>query len=146
MARLGRSHDVRARPDRERQAQPTVNAYGLLYGATELSSPWVPVLDPVKNVKSQLTLPLLDRENTPSSKAANPVLASWRYFGTEAIWNSQQNSHSDAMDQDGRVWWMSQIRSPQNPPAIAARPAAARHGLLPRTRSRTIGDFTQNAR
>jgi hypothetical protein len=137
-------HDLIASDKRN----PTVNAYGPLYGATELSSPWVPVLDPVKNVKSQLTLPLLDREGTPSSAAANPVLASWRYFGNEKIWTSQQNSHSDTMDQDGRVWWVSQIRSPQNPPAYCSKGAGnpSADYYAQDQKQGNPGDFTQNSR
>ena len=41
-------HDL-ALTDRRK---PTVNPYGLIYGATELGSDDVPVLDPVRNVKS----------------------------------------------------------------------------------------------
>src|SRR5690242_1604245 len=46
---------------------PTVNANGLIYGAPEESTDLVAVLDPVKNVASQLKHPYRD-PNTPSSK------------------------------------------------------------------------------
>src|SRR3954469_22840580 len=45
--------------------KPTVNAYGKLYGSTEDSTPDVPVLDPVKNERSSLHVPVRDA-NTPA--------------------------------------------------------------------------------
>jgi hypothetical protein len=133
-------HDLIASDKRN----PTVNAYGPLYGATELSTAHIPVLDPVKNIKTSLVLPLLDK-NAPSPLLANPVLAPWRYFGNEAIWISQQNSHSDAIDQDGRVWWVSQIRSPQNPPAYCSKGAGNPSAdYFPQDQKQP--GFTQNSR
>src|SRR5262249_26858524 len=57
-------------------------------------------------------------------------------------------SHSDTMDQDGRVWWMSQIRSPQNPPAYCSKgsgqPSAE---FFPQDQKQGApGAFTQNSR
>ncbi|HYU12631.1 MAG TPA: carboxypeptidase-like regulatory domain-containing protein, partial [Stellaceae bacterium] len=45
---------------------PTVNAGGLLYGATEESTQDLPVLDPVKNVATTIHIPVRD-PNTPSA-------------------------------------------------------------------------------
>ena len=47
-------HDLIATDRRD----PTVNGYGLMYGAAELSTDKLPVLDPVKNTKSVLDVPL----------------------------------------------------------------------------------------
>ena len=50
---------------------PTVNANGPLYGSPEESSNFVPILDPVRNTKSEVKVPVRD-PNTPSSKN-NPM-------------------------------------------------------------------------
>src|SRR6202790_4516306 len=47
---------------------PTVNAYGSLYGATENSTDNVPILDPVKNVATTVKIPVRDPK-TPSSSS-----------------------------------------------------------------------------
>src|SRR2546430_3295875 len=46
---------------------PTVNANGPIYGATEESTDFFPVLDPVHNKASQVKMPVRDPQ-TPSSK------------------------------------------------------------------------------
>ena len=52
---------------------PTINANGLVFGATENSTDRVPVLDPVKNAAFEVKLPVRD-PNTPS-EGATPMLA-----------------------------------------------------------------------
>jgi hypothetical protein len=67
------------------------------------------------------------------------------YFGAEQVWDSQVNAHNPMMDQDGRIYYMAQIRSPKNPPAYCA--AASGHPsakLYPLTR--TPDGFIQNSR
>ena len=51
---------------------PTINAYGSIYGDTELSSNAQPVLDPVHNTKTTIQPPV--RDGTPSSALANQVI------------------------------------------------------------------------
>src|SRR5207244_913162 len=104
--------------------KPTVNPYGLIYGAAELSTDHLPVLDPVKVTKTTMKVPIRDQD-APSSALANPVVAPSPYFGTEQVWDSRVNAHNPMMDQDGRVYWTAQIRSPRNPPAYCA--AASGH-------------------
>ena len=91
---------------------PTVNAYGPIYGALEASADYVPVLDPVANASSEIPVPVRDPD-TPL--AAGPPMASSPYWGDEAIWNSQTNVHNPMLDADGRVWLTSRVRGPQNP-------------------------------
>ena len=91
---------------------PTVNADGLIYGATELSTDLVPVLDPVRNKAFEIKHPVRD-PNTPSAKT-DPLTPS-PYWGTEAIWDSQSNQHNPMMDEMGRVWFTARIRPPDNP-------------------------------
>jgi len=94
---------------------PTVNAYGPIYGDTELSSNAQPVLDPVHNTKTTIEPPV--REGTPSSALANQVVAPSPYFGMEQTWDSKVNAHTSAMDQDGRIYYTAQNRSPKDIPA-----------------------------
>ncbi len=92
---------------------PTVNGYGKLYGAPELSTDEMPILDPVANVASVYHVPVRD-EDTPTTNEA-PVVAPSPYWGDERIWDSRSNIHNPMLDQDGRVWLTARIRGPDNP-------------------------------
>lgn len=92
---------------------PTLNANGQIYGATELSTDYLPALDPVNSVTSQVKLPVRDPK-TPSS-ADNKVVAPSPYWGDEAIWHRQANVHNPMFDAQGRVWIASRIRPNENP-------------------------------
>ena len=87
---------------------PTVNGYGLLYGAPELSTDEMPILDPVANTTTVYNLPIRD-EDTPTTKDA-AVVAPSPYWGDERIWDSKANVHNPMLDQDGRVWLTARIR------------------------------------
>jgi hypothetical protein len=91
--------------------RPTVNANGLIYGALEASADYVPVIDPVRNSASQIKLTVRDPK-TPSEASTKPAAAS-PYWADEAIWTSQANAHSFAMDGEGRVWIAARIRQNQ---------------------------------
>jgi hypothetical protein len=91
---------------------PTVNANGLLYGATEDSTDFLPVLDPVRNAASQLRMPVGDPQ-TPSSRE-HPLQPS-PYWGGEVIWDSQASVHNQMFDERGRLWLTSRVRAPSNP-------------------------------
>jgi hypothetical protein len=124
--------------------QPTVNPYGPFYGAPELSTDHLPILDPVKVTKTTMKVPVRDQD-VPSSALANPVVGPSPYFGAEQIWDSRVNAHNPMMDQDGRVYFTAQVRSPRNPPAYCA--AASGHPsakVYPLTR--TPSGFVQNSR
>ncbi len=92
---------------------PTVNGYGALYGAPELSTDEMPILDPVSNSLRNFTVPVRDAD-TPTTQEA-PVIAPSVYWGDEPIWDSQANIHNPMLDQDGRVWLTARIRGPENP-------------------------------
>lgn len=92
---------------------PTVNAYGSLYGAPELSTDDFPVLDPVSNSSSTISVPVRDAD-TPTTNATPPTAPS-AYWGDEAIWDSKANAHNPMLDQDGRVWYTARIRAADNP-------------------------------
>jgi len=93
---------------------PTLNANGAIYGAAELSVDYLPVLDPVGAVASQVRVPVRDPK-TPSS-ADDKIAAPSLYWGDEAIWHSQANVHNPMFDGQGRIWITSRIRPSENPP------------------------------
>jgi hypothetical protein len=90
---------------------PTVNANGLLYGAPELSTDNVPVLDPVRHTATQVKMPVRDPKTAAPGKPLKPSA----YWGEESIWDSQANMHNPMFDEKGRVWFTSVIRPPDNP-------------------------------
>jgi hypothetical protein len=92
---------------------PTVNAGGPLYGATEASTDYLPVLDPATHTASRIDLTLRDPNTPPASP--QQVLAPSPFFGDEAIWTSRANVHNPMFDAEGRVWITAAVRPPENP-------------------------------
>ncbi len=96
---------------------PTVNAYGKIYSATEDSTDNLPILDPKTNSVSYYKMKPRD-ENTPGGsfiQSGNfPRLPS-PYWGSEMIWHSQTTPHNPMLDQDGRLWLTARIRAAQTP-------------------------------
>lgn len=91
---------------------PTVNAYGPVFGATELSTDYTPVLDPTTNEASRIPLTVRDPETSPT----NPnVTAPSPYWGSETIWTSRTNVHNPMLDERGRLWLTAAVRPPANP-------------------------------
>jgi len=92
---------------------PTVNANGPIFGAPELSSDKLAVLDPVKNTAYEITVPLTD----PNTPFATPQknLAPSPYFGDNILWTSKTSPHSVMMDSQARVWVTSVGRPADNP-------------------------------
>lgn len=92
---------------------PTVNAYGPVYGAPELSTDEFPVLHPLTNSSTVINAPVRDAD-TPSAVTTPPAAPS-PYWDDEPIWDSKANAHNPMLDQDGRVWYTARIRAPDNP-------------------------------
>ncbi|HZR73050.1 carboxypeptidase-like regulatory domain-containing protein [Bradyrhizobium sp.] len=92
---------------------PTVNANGPLYGATELSTDKMPILDPVKNEATTFTLPVRDAD-TPSAAKTPPAQPS-PYWGDEHIWDSKANVHNPMLDDKGRLWLTARVRGADDP-------------------------------
>ena len=114
---------------------PTVNAYGSLYGATENSTDIVPILDPVKSIATTVKLPVRDPK-TPSAINAVQMFAPSRMWGDEKLWNAQTIPHSLMLDEKARVWYAARIRAPNNPGLSARRaPTIRRRKLFPITTS-----------
>jgi hypothetical protein len=91
--------------------RPSVNAKGLLYGAPELSTDSIPVLDPVRHTATHIKMPVRDPGTPRPGKPLQPSV----YWGDEAIWDSQANMHNPMFDEKGRIWFTSVIRPPDNP-------------------------------
>jgi hypothetical protein len=91
---------------------PTVNADGLIFGATEESTDLFPVLDPIHHKATQVKMPVRDPK-TPSSK--DNATAPSPYWGDEVIWDSKTSMHNPMFDEKGRVWFTSRVRAPENP-------------------------------
>lgn len=92
---------------------PTVNGGGLIYGAPELSTDDMPILDPVANTASHFTVPVRDAD-TPTTNS-QPVVGPSSYWGDQAIWDSKANIHNPMLDAAGRVWLTARVRGPDNP-------------------------------
>ena len=92
---------------------PTVNAYGRIYGAPELSTDNFPILDPVTNTDTTFFATVLDPD-TPTTND-DPIGMPSPYWGEERIWDSRANAHNPMLDQDGRVWYTARVRGPDNP-------------------------------
>ena len=112
---------------------PTVNAYGPLYGAPELSTDEMPILDPVANSATVFKVPVRD-EDTPSTHD-DPVVAPSPYWGEERIWDSRSNIHNPMLDADGRVWLTARIRAADNPPFCRQGSGHPSAMLFPKDRS-----------
>jgi hypothetical protein len=112
---------------------PTLNGNGLLYGATELSSDYLPVLDPVHNTISRVPLTVRDPATQPATgpNRGAPSI----YWGDTAIWTSKNNVHNPMMDETGRVWITSTIRPADNPAFCKAGSTHPSAMLFPINRS-----------
>ena len=98
---------------------PTVNAYGPLYGSAEHSTDIIPILDPVKHTTSNIIAPVRDA-NTPEAlgpghAASDKLMQPSPYWGAEKIWNSKANNHNGMFDGKGRVWFAARLRDANNP-------------------------------
>src|SRR6266576_2986814 len=119
---------------------PTLNANGLIYGAAELSTDYLPVLDPVSATPRQVTVPVRDPK-TPSS-ADDKVVAPSPHWGDEPIWHSQANVHNPMFDEKGRVWFTSRIRPGENPAFCKEGSSHASAVLFPlKTSGRQLAEY-----
>src|SRR5216683_4997668 len=133
-------HDLIATDRRK----PTVNPNGLIYGAAELSTDDLPILDPVHNTKTTMRVPIRDPD-APSSALANPVEVASPYWGMEQVWDTRVNAHNPMMDQEGRVYYTAQQRSPKHPPAYCKKDSPLRSAQL-YPLDKTPDGFVQNSR
>ena len=102
-------HDVVSTDRRD----PTVNANGPVYGALELSSDYIPVVDPMTNAASRIPLTVRDPATQPASGPG--MLEPSPYWEDEVLWDSKTNVHNPMLDERGRVWLTAAVRPPDNP-------------------------------
>lgn len=122
-------HDL-VSTDRRR---PTVNAFGKMYGALELSADYLPVLDPTTNSSSRVPLTVRDPATPPASNQDSDQPSP--YWGTEPIWTSKNNVHNPMMDARGRIWITSAVRPSDNPDWCKAGSSHPSAKLFPVQRS-----------
>ena len=97
---------------------PTVNAYGKLYGSPEYSTDHLPVLDPNTGKVTYVTPP--EGANVPEAlgpghAAAQKPMAASAYWGMEQIWDSKFDNHNDMFDAKGRLWLTGTNHAPGTP-------------------------------
>ncbi|MBP8308348.1 MAG: carboxypeptidase regulatory-like domain-containing protein [Burkholderiaceae bacterium] len=99
--------------------QPTVNAYGPLYGAPEYSTDVMPILDPKTHTVTTFKLPVRDADMPeslgPGHAASVKPLQPSAYWGEEKIWDTRANNHNSMFDKQGRVWLSASVRGTANP-------------------------------
>ena len=98
---------------------PTVNAYGPVYGSPEYSTDNIPILDPKTSTVSYFKAPVRDA-NTPEAlgpghAASDKLLAPSPYWGQEKIWDTKINNHNSMIGADGKVWMAAVVRGANNP-------------------------------
>src|SRR3954468_15656807 len=100
---------------------PTVNAYGPLFGSNEYSSDDMPILDPKTHKVSFFKMPVADPKMPEMfgpplhpNATLKPVGAS-AYWGDEKIWSQRANNHNGMLDHKGRVWFAASVRGIDNP-------------------------------
>jgi hypothetical protein len=100
---------------------PTVNAYGPLYGSPEYSTDNMPILDPKTNKVTFFKMPVRDTEMPEMlgpplhGSASAKLLAPSAYFGDEKLWDTRADNHNAMFDRQGRVWLTANIRGIENP-------------------------------
>jgi hypothetical protein len=110
---------------------PSVNAYGLIYGSPEESRDYLPVLDPVHNTIAQVKTPFRD----PDTPGQPKPLQSSTFWGDDSIWDSHTTVHNPMFDQQGRLWYTSRIRAAGDPAFCKAGSSLVSAQLTPADRS-----------
>src|SRR5438132_1192367 len=87
---------------------PTVNAYGPLYGSPEYSTDNMPILDPKTNKVTFFKMPVRDPSMPeslgPGHAASIKPLQASAYWGDETLWDTRANNHNAMFDKKGWLW------------------------------------------
>jgi hypothetical protein len=99
---------------------PTVNAYGPIFGSPEYSTDNLPIVDPVKDTATTFHAPVRDKDmpeslGYPGDAAALKPLAPSAYWGNEQIWDNHINNHNSMFDGKGRLWLAAAVRGVKDP-------------------------------
>src|SRR5688572_33196419 len=72
----------------------------------------MPALDTTPRTTSRTPLTVIE----PNTPATSPTMAAPSpYYGEEPIWTSKNNVHNPMLDERGRMWLTSAVRSRENP-------------------------------
>ncbi len=98
---------------------PTVNAYGKVFGSPEYASDMLAILDPKTNTATEWNAPVRDPEMPESlgeghAATLKPVQPS-PYWGDEKIWTNRINNHNPMFDKEGRLWLTAAVRGQDDP-------------------------------
>jgi len=108
-------HDLIASDKRD----PTVNAYGRLYGSPEYATDNMPILDPKTNEVRFFKMPVRDASMPeslgPGHAAAEKPIQPSAYWGDEKLWDTRANNHNSMFDKQGRLWLAATVRGMDNP-------------------------------
>src|SRR6476620_7182852 len=98
---------------------PTVNAYGPLYGSPEYSTDNMPIRDPKGNKVSFFKMPVADPEMPeslgPGHAGSVKPLEPSAYWGDRSLWDTRANNHNSMFDEKGRLWLSATVRGMDNP-------------------------------
>jgi hypothetical protein len=98
---------------------PSVNAYGPLYGSPEYSTDNMPILDPKTNKVSFFKMPVRDPAMPvslgPGHAGAVTPTADSPYWAGEVLWDTRANNHNSMFDNQGRIWLAATVRGMDNP-------------------------------
>src|SRR4051812_47693448 len=98
---------------------PTVNAYGKLYGSPEYATDMMPILDPKTNEVSYFKMPVADPEMPeslgPGHAATVTPMQPSAYWGDKKMWDTRANNHNSMFDKQGRGWLPARVAGPGKP-------------------------------
>jgi hypothetical protein len=97
---------------------PTVNAYGPLFGSTEYATDHLPVLDPKSGKVAYVTPPEgadVPEAFGPGHAAIEKPMAASAYWGMEQIWDTKFDNHNDMIDGKNRLWLTGTNHAPGTP-------------------------------
>ena len=106
-------YDMRA----SNEAVPTVNANGLVYGAPENTADALLVLDPVRNVASEIPVKVMDGRRPPTTVAPQSGFQPSPHWGAEVMWKGVTAPHNPMFDLKGRIWVNAAVRASDDQPA-----------------------------
>lgn len=112
---------------------PTVNAYGLIYGSEQFASESVHTLDPVRHVASQIPLPVGSAvKEKMEAQWPQDVLLPSPNWGEEILWSARADTHNPMLDHKGRTWFTTILRPSDAQPAYCTSADHPSAKVLPR--------------
>jgi len=98
---------------------PTVNAYGPVWGSPEYATDALPILDPKTNTESEFVAPPatpgMPESLGPGHAADLKPMQPSAYWGDRKIWSNHINNHNSMFDENGRLWLTATNHAGANP-------------------------------